>query len=394
MQSLKLIPNDLINAIPKVVDNFNIEHKIGSGSFGTVYAASLKQNPEQRYALKHIIPTYRPDKVVNELKHLVMMKDSEHIISIETFLRYNIHVVLVMPYFEHDAFTDYFNKMTISEVQQYIKGLFTCLEVVHHYHVIHRDIKPSNFLYNYKNKTFKLIDFGLAHLQYGYNITSDSVSSEYLFAKQYTGLAKKNSHCSAVRVDGNVCSHGPLEICNACLSRPNQRSLRAGTSGFRAPEVLMQYQYQTTAVDIWSAGVIFLSLLSGKYPFFKSSNDITAMMQIVSLFGSQQCQEAANHIGKELHLPPDYHAHNLSEVCSTLKHSEIVNKACETANKCNIGDQFSTPGHVNNPGLGKKTWTTAPTAAYDLLQHCLKLNPFLRISATDVLHHSFLQIAE
>jgi len=191
MLSLKYISTDLINAIPKVVDNFNIERKIGSGSFGTVYVASLKQNPVQQYALKHIIPTYCPDKVVNELKKLVMLKDSEHIISIETFLRYNIHIVLVMPYFEHDAFTDYFNKMTITEVQQYIKGLFTCLEVVHHYHIIHRDIKPSNFLYNYKDKTFKLIDFGLAHLQYGYNKTIDSDSSEYLFAKHSSGLTKK-----------------------------------------------------------------------------------------------------------------------------------------------------------------------------------------------------------
>lgn len=183
----------MINTIPKVVDNFNIESKVGSGSFGTVYAAFLKQNPVKRYALKHIIPTYFLGKVESEIKYLNMMKEAEHIISLETFYRYNIHVVLVMPYFEHDAFTDYFNIMTIPEVQQYIKGLFTCLKVVHSHHVIHRDIKPSNFLYNYKDKTFKLIDFGLAHFQHGYNRPSNSVISEGLLAKPSFGLTKEKT---------------------------------------------------------------------------------------------------------------------------------------------------------------------------------------------------------
>lgn len=196
-----------------------------------------------------------------------------------------------------------------------------------------------------------------------------------------------------MKIDGNVCSHGPLEICDICHSRPNQHSPRAGTSGFRAPEVLMQYQYQTTAIDVWSAGVIFLSLLSGKYPFFKSFDDMTAMMQISLLFGSQQCKEAAKHIGKELHFLPYHHAQNLSKVCSHLKHSETADRACETDSVC-IDSHFSSQGYMSNMCSNKKTWTTAPSAAYDLLQKCLKLNPLDRISATEVLHHSFLKNAE
>ena len=59
-------------------------------------------------------------------------------------------------------------RVTINEVQQYMRALFLSLEVVHSYHIIHRDIKPSNFLYNFKSKTFKLIDFGLAQMESGY----------------------------------------------------------------------------------------------------------------------------------------------------------------------------------------------------------------------------------
>lgn len=40
--------------------------------------------------------------------------------------------------------------------------------------------------------------------------------------------------------------------------------LRGGTRGFRAPEVLLRCTKQTVAIDIWSAGVILLSILSAR----------------------------------------------------------------------------------------------------------------------------------
>ena len=54
------------------------------------------------------------------------------------------------------------------------------------------------------------------------------------------------------------------KICSKCLSRKSQRAARAGTPGFRPPEVLMKFEHQTTSVDIWAAGVILLSILSRK----------------------------------------------------------------------------------------------------------------------------------
>lgn len=51
------------------------------------------------------------------------------------------------------------------------------------------------------------------------------------------------------------------------------------------------------AVDIWSAGVIFLSLLSWRYPFFRAPDDINALAQILTVFGLEKMQTAAKSYG-------------------------------------------------------------------------------------------------
>jgi len=81
---------------------------------------------------------------------------------------------------------------------------------------------------------------------------------------------------------------------------------RAGTRGFRAPEVLLKCPDQTTgeysdlldwglmlAVDVWSAGIILLSLLTHKFPVFNSSDDIEALMEITAIFGRNAMEKCA-----------------------------------------------------------------------------------------------------
>ena len=82
-----------------------------------------------------------------------------------------------------------------------------------------------------------------------------------------------------------------------CLSRGHQNTPRAGTPGFRSPEVLLKYPQQSPAVDMWSAGVIFLSILSGRYPFFKAYDDLTSLAQIMTLCGTGEAAKAAFKLG-------------------------------------------------------------------------------------------------
>ncbi len=108
-------------------------------------------------------------------------------------------------------------------------------------------------------------------------------------------------YCSYVLVYVSIYSPFPPPT----ISLPNrnhQIAPRAGTPGFRAPEVLWKCPRQTTSLDVWSAGIILLCLLSGRYPFFKAHDDMSAMAQIISLFGSDKCVEAAKSCGESEHI--------------------------------------------------------------------------------------------
>ena len=89
--------------------------------------------------------------------------------------------------------------------------------------------------------------------------------------------------------------YGRLRTCTKCASRRKQVAARAGTPGFRPPEVLLKVEYQTTAVDIWAAGVILLSLMTRTYPFFRSPDDMTSLAEICCIFGTDKMKQVTHN---------------------------------------------------------------------------------------------------
>jgi cell division control protein 7 len=55
---------------------------------------------------------------------------------------------------------------------------------------------------------------------------------------------------------------------------------RSGTRGFRAPEILLKVVHQTTAIDIWSAGIIMLSILCNRFPILSQCDDDLSLLEI------------------------------------------------------------------------------------------------------------------
>lgn len=126
-------------------------------------------------------------------------------------------------------------------------------------------------------------------------------SSKILKRQITTAAPQKQIPSTSSYIQGCICS-GKGAVCSLCSSRDKMDAPRAGTSGFRAPEVLFRYLYQTTAVDMWASGVVMLCILSGCYPFFNSSTDLVSLAEIMTVFGTERTIKVATKFGKNLFL--------------------------------------------------------------------------------------------
>jgi cell division control protein 7 len=47
------------------------------------------------------------------------------------------------------------------------------------------------------------------------------------------------------------------------------------------------------AIDVWSAGMILLFFLTGKFPLLQSSDDVEALMEIAAIIGRKKMEKTA-----------------------------------------------------------------------------------------------------
>ncbi|XP_063078035.1 cell division cycle 7-related protein kinase isoform X2 [Engraulis encrasicolus] len=431
----------LCQDVPQLTEVFSVVDKIGQGTFSSVYLgeAQMSTKQKQTFALKHLIPTSHPLRIAAELQCLTVAGGQENVMGVTYCFRKDHHVIIVMPYVEHEPFVDILATLTIKEACQYIFNLLVALKHIHKYGIIHRDIKPTNFLYNRSQRKYSLVDFGLAQGtpdtaidllkelmslckkprsvfgERNMNSVSSSVKlatgvefvkstntrdmvRKMLPAKRQSATAKDQAAAgqkdrgSSSTIDLRLTCSCFLtnNICNICLSRKQQYAPRAGTPGFRAPEVLIKCQKQGTAIDVWAAGVILLCLLSGRYPFFKASDDLIALAQIMTIRGSKETMQAAKTLGKEIVCSQELPCLDLRRLCEKLRRAqsckdEAVLKELQTKS------QSSTPKHHGPPhkasAHSEEGWDQVPDAAYDLLDGLLDLNPDTRLTANAALQH-------
>jgi serine/threonine protein kinase len=174
--------------------------------------------------------------------------------------------------------------------------------------------------------------------------------------------------------------------------RPAKRANRAGTRGFRAPEVLFKCQSQSTSspphesgvdveIDIWSCGVILLSFLSIRFPFFNSTDDVDAMIELTSIFGRPSMRACAR-----LHSfhPPATNLANLLDCTFDATLSTVSDKAMS----------FEKVVRWVRPIPDSENLDRQTQLAFSFLELCMELDPKKRCSARGALDHPFLAEAE
>ncbi|KAJ5726466.1 uncharacterized protein N7483_007823 [Penicillium malachiteum] len=321
----------LENSFPGISERFRLVNRIGEGTFSTVYKAedllydhyendwdvfgqreqeSWTSPPTKRrrvegangrkkvryVALKKIYVTSSPIRIQNELELLHDLRHCRSVCPLITAFRFQDQVVAVLPYFPHTDFRIQYRTFLVADMRHYLRSLLTALLSVHDHDILHRDIKPTNFLYNPELKEGVLVDFGLAERQ-GTEFHGTCLCTHQSYVRRSRILS---SYYSKNPPSGGVSAGYPKSD-----SRPSRRANRAGTRGFRAPEVLFKCTSQTTKIDMWSVGVILLTLLGRRFPFFNSADDIDAMIEMSSIFGTRRMKTVAAMHGQifESNLP-------------------------------------------------------------------------------------------
>ncbi|PPQ66180.1 hypothetical protein CVT24_000157 [Panaeolus cyanescens] len=312
----------------KVVDEETGEERYEWGvEFSSAGNVVVSKNPPGKVyvALKRIYNTSGPDRIRNELEILETCRSCRHTSQLITAFRNMDQVVIVLPYQRNLDFRvcfifwllsfilkpsffciqEYFQTLPLEGVKCYLRCLLRALRDIHSRGIIHRDVKPANFLYDPFTGVGTLCDFGLAsHMEthaavgrcfhtgytekepHGRNLAleqplKDRTKMMQIQAREYSkSLAEKVGYPDNDRrwVDNML----PLNKAN-----------RAGTRGFRAPEVLLKCTSQTGAIDVWSTGIILLFFLTGKFPIFQSNDDIEALMEIAVIIGRRNMEKTA-----------------------------------------------------------------------------------------------------
>ena len=202
-----------------IISNYEFKKDIGEGNFGKVKLAIFKPTGEE-FAIKILNKerikqkmrniTFRENEIILKFNHINIVYVYQIIDEPENFF-------IIMEYCKLGDLFDYIvanKRLNEDEASVFFFQLINGVEYLHKLGYTHRDLKPENLLLS-KNKTLKIIDFGL----------SREYDEKYLL------------------------------------------TTKCGSPSYASPELIMGKPYDAFKTDIWSCGIILYGMLCGYLPF-------------------------------------------------------------------------------------------------------------------------------
>jgi len=239
---MKAASNDSAERKTKTL-KYIVTRTIGKGAFGVVYLA-MEEKTEKIFAIKETFQDAhyknREAQIVRDLDHPNVVKVHHVFFSQKTRGTY-LH--LVMDHVPSNLFdviqkhkrSD--TKMPTNVIRTYMYQICRALGYIHGQKICHRDVKPQNILVDPSTGKVQICDFG---------------SAKILVDKEWN----KTYICSRF---------------------------------YRAPELLFQSNYYTTAVDVWSVGCVFAEMFHLTPIFAAPDTDgqITVIANVLGTVGRE-----------------------------------------------------------------------------------------------------------
>jgi len=218
--------------IGKIINNYKVTHIIGKGGMGVVYLAK-HLTLQKKVAIKVLNTNYSNNNKVykrfeEEAKTIDLLEGCEGIVNVLNYGNSNGHQYIIMEYVKGMSLDDYLKYNEIldkKEVLNYFTKILKAVNQAHKRGVIHRDLKPSNIMI-LPNDNIKIMDFGIS--------------------KSY------NKNNSLTDVGATI-----------------------GTKSYMSPEQIKGDNKNVDfRSDIFSLGLIFFEMLTGKSPI-KGKNNLS-----------------------------------------------------------------------------------------------------------------------
>jgi serine/threonine protein kinase len=223
----------------KIIHNYRIISKLGSGGMGDVWLAENTQF-ERLAAIKSLNPVlFRDARIRTRFKQeAIALSKLQHpnIVALLDYHEDESGAYLVMEYVDGMPLDDYIEHYSgaipTEPLSNFLRQMLLGIEYAHSKGIIHRDIKPANFMVG-KDGTIKVLDFGIAKILGG---------DDHKLTKTGTNM-------------GTVLYMSPEQV------KGDPIDLRT---------------------DIYALGVTLFQMASGKCPYNKENTEFVVYGQIVN----------------------------------------------------------------------------------------------------------------